>query len=229
MKTKTSGLNCFLKGLLCFFALGYDFLQGFIDKLIFGDAVADNFFDSPWFVLVTHWIFVIIVWTITAFLLIKWINKNSNQQLLQLKWNSSLTYLIPCAIIASVALAYLEQLIDPAMIPQIYREFLNFKADHGSMGIVVSVAQNVYYVVESCLVLLLIILMQLAGESWFKKRNIPWGAIGLLLTWGLGHLTHGGLATLWICMFALFAGVFYLLAKRHVVPSYIIILLIFII
>ncbi len=229
MKTKTNGLYYFLVAIICFFALGYDLLQMFIDKLLFTNAVAENFFNSPWYVLVVHWLCVVLVWITAIILISKWIKKRSGSDVLKLKQNKSLKYFIPAAIILSIGLTFFEQLFDPAVIPQIYREYSAFKASYGSLGIIVSIVQNIYYIVESALVVLLVVLFQLAGESWTKKEKIPWGSIGLLLTWGLGHLTHGGLTTVWVCLFAAIVGVFYLLSKRHVIPSYIMVLLIFII
>lgn len=226
---ETSGLTYFLNGLLVFLALAFDAIQGVIDTLIYGDLVAERFWDSPWYVLVTHWTFVIIIWGLTFYFMSRWIKRNGREHLIQVKWTKNIMKWALYAIIASVLLSLLEQLIEPTRLPQIYREYLSFKNAHGEMGFVVSLFQNVYYIFETLMVVLLVILMQLAGETWFKKQSIPWGSIGLAITWGIAHLTHGGIATLWISLFALLAGTFYVICKRHILPSYIFILLIFVI
>lgn len=229
MKIKSNGLQFFLLALLCFFALGYDLLQLYIDKLLFRSAVAENLFSSPWYVLVVHWLCVILVWLAFIFIMVKWIKNRPGSEIFRIKRNKSLVYFIPAAVVLSICLAFLEQLIDPAVMPQIYREYLAFKASYGSMGVIVSIVQNIYYITEAGLVVILVVLFQLAGEAWTKKEKIPWGSIGLLLTWGLGHLTHGGLTTVWVCIFAALVGVFYIISKKHIIPSYIMILLVFII
>lgn len=228
MKKQTSGLTYFLMALLVFLGLAFDAIQRLIDTLIYGDLVAERIWDSPWYVLVTHWSFVIVVWGITVFLMVRWIKKSGHVDIVKMKWSPSIMKLTICAIIAGVLLTLIEQIMDPITLPQIYSEYLSFKAQHGDMGLLVSLFQTIYYLFETAMVMTLIILMQLAGQAWFKKQSIPWGSIGLAITWGIAHLTHGGIATIWISLFALMAGAFYLLSKRHLIPSYIFVLLIFI-
>lgn len=226
---RTSGLTYFLMGLLVFLGLAFDMVQRFIDELIYGELVAQRFFDSPWFILVTHWSFVVLGWGVVITLMVKWIRKQPEAKQLNFKLQKSLLYLLPFAIVAGIVVAYLELLIEPAVLPQISREYLSFISKHGSYGNIVSIAQNIYYVVESGMIICLLALMQSAGERWFKYSKIPYCSIGLTLTWGIAHLTHGGIATIWICLVALLMGGFYVISNKNVWASYLFVLLIFVI
>ncbi len=221
-----------MNGLLIFLALAYDAIQRIFDELIFGDKMVASFFSNPWYIKVTHWGgFVILIWSLTVYLMYKWMMTDQDSIGINLKVNKNLKWLIPVAVMASFMMALLEQMMEPNILPQIYREYLSFVKVDESMAIVVSIFQNIYYMLETGLVILLIALMQKAGEKWFKMTRIPWGgSIGLTITWGgIAHLTHGGIATLWICLFAFLSGVFYLISKKSIWASYVFVLLIFVI
>lgn len=96
------------------------------------------------------------------------------------------------------------------------------------MGIWVALVQNIYYIVEAVLVVLLVALMQSAGEVWFKKPSLPYGGIGLMLTWGLGHLTHGLQSGLYITAFSLVFGWLFVKAGKQWWPSFLFIWLVFV-
>lgn len=224
---KTSGITYFLKGLLVFLALGFDAIQIMIDDLIYPKLKGIPFFDKPWYALVTHWGFVIVVWTLALIYFYKWIHRQSETTKMNLKMTRQSMWLIPVAIVCSVLLAVIDGMMFGSELPQILREYRLFVRDHGSMGHLVAVFQNVYYVIESGLVVMLLGLMQSAGEVWFKKENIPWGSIGLCLTWGIVHIVHGLPAAIWITFTAGLLGLFYVKSKKNVWASFIFILLMF--
>jgi len=225
-----SGLTYFLQGMTCFLFLIYDAIQHIIDQVIYGNLIKDlHFFDWPWYALITHWTFVIIVWGTCLYLMSRWVKKYKTLKILDFKLTSSAKYLIPIALVLGIVFAFIEYLMAPSILPQIYNEYLHFVEDHGSKALLVSIVQNIYYIFEAGLVVFLVAFMQNAGEKWFKSTKIPFGSIGLATTWGLAHLTHGGLATLWIITFAFAAGLFFQVTKKSIIISYILILSIFII
>lgn len=110
-------------------------------------------------------------------------------------------------------------MIFTVQLPQFYREYQLFFDNHGSMAIVVRFLKNIYYFVEAMIVVLLLALMQRAGELIFKVGNFPYGGIGLLLTWGMVHLTKGLVTGLWISGFCIVLGWLFLKVKKRFWPS----------
>ena len=97
-------------------------------------------------------------------------------------------------------------------------------------GLAKFVFQYLYYIVETCLVVLVIVFSQRAGELWFKNKLIPYGGIFVALTWGLVHtLTKGDLITGIIAAIGgLIFGVMYLLLGKDLRKAFPIICLAFI-
>lgn len=153
---------------------------------------------------------------IGAALLLLWLKKEKlSEKVISLRWNAEIIPLLIVAFVTSFLFALLDVWLNEESIPQIYREYQNFIVEHGSKGIWVALAQNIYYIVEAVLVVLLVALIQRAGEVWFKKPNLPYGGIGLMLTWGLGHLTHGLQSGLYITAFSLVFGWLFVKADIH--------------
>ncbi|WP_405169216.1 hypothetical protein [Paenibacillus sp. FSL H3-0286] len=229
-KGNISGIQYFLLGLLIFLMLGMDmFIMG-LDQWLWGDLFnIDDFFVSPWYVLVVHWSIVTLLWAVGAMMFLLWFRKRKLiGPVISLCWSSKVIPLLIVAFISSFLFAVLEFWINGESIPQIYREYENFKLEHGFMGIWVGLVQNIYYIVEAVLVVLLVALMQRAGEVWFKNPSLPYGGIGLMLTWGLGHLTHGLQSGLYITAFSLVFGWLFVKAGKQWWPSFLFIWLVFV-
>ncbi|GKX32280.1 hypothetical protein SH1V18_47600 [Vallitalea longa] len=225
------GMDYFSLGLLIFLALGMDIVVSFIDKLIWQDNIGmENFFSNQWYVLVVHWMIVIILWIIGGVLAYKWLKRRSNiNDIISFEIRKDLLPMISLAIVASILITVFEWIISSQPLPQFYREFSSFYRNHGEVAFIVWIFQNIYYLVESMLVVLLLALMQKVGELWFKNTVFPFGGIGLLLTWGLGHLSKGLASCIWICLFCLIFGWLFVKAKRRWWPSLIFLFLQFII
>jgi len=226
-KNKNMGKSYFLKGLLIFLALGYDGLQMVIDDLIFPGLKDISYFDRPWYALVTHWSFVILVWCLTIVFFYRWMSKQEGTTKINIRFDHDAIRLIPWAIASSLVLAVIGSMIFDSELPQIAREYRLFVRDHGSMGWLVALFQNLYYLVESALVVILLGLMQSAGEAWFKKTSIVWGSIGLCLTWGIFHLFHGLPSAIWITFTAALIGIFYVKSKKNVWACFCLVTLLF--
>ena len=153
--------------------------------------------------------------------------KNVVEEVISIKWNNNLVYLLIIAAVGSISLTIIESLIFSDSLPQFFREYQNFVQYHGTIGLIPWIFQNIYYVIESMLVVLLLALMQRAGEIWFKNDRFPYGGIGLLLTWGISHLIHGLISGLWICAFSLVFGWIFIKAKKCWWPSLLFVWLMF--
>lgn len=228
---KSLGLKFLFLGLLVFLTLGMDLFVIPIDRLLWGNQLKiDTFFSSPWYVLITHWSIVIILWIMGGFLIFKWLKKKDFlEEVISINWNKDLIYFIIIAIIAGILFNVVESIIFSTQLPQFFREYQRFYQVHGSMGLIVWLFQNIYYLIESMLVVLLLALMQRAGEIWFKNDRFPYGGMGLLITWGISHLMHGLISGLWICAFSISFGLLFIKAEKRWWPSLLFVWLMFII
>lgn len=109
-------------------------------------------------------------------------------------------------------------------------ELLYFLNTYGNKGLVIFLLQHLYYLFESILILLLIILGQQAGEFLFPQSpRIPWGGIFCALTWGMLHGLTKDWETAFFCI--ILSSLFYIsyqAADRRFLLSYLAVALIFI-
>lgn len=225
-----SALQFFLLGLLVFLVLGMDMFVMVLDQWLWGNLLKiDDFFASPWYVIITHWSIVILLWAVGAGLFFAWLRKKGAlKSVISVRWSSKGVPLLIVAVVMSFFFAVIESVMMDGNLPQIYNEYQSFARDYGSMGLFVALNQNIYYIVEAVLVVLLVALMQRAGEIWFKKPNLPYGGVGLMVTWGLSHLMHGLADGLYITAFALVFGWLFVKAGKHWWPSLLFVWLMFI-
>lgn len=104
-----------------------------------------------------------------------------------------------------------------------------FKPVEEYKGIVEFIFQNIYYLFEAGLILLTIAFGQKWGEMLLKKVNFPYGGLFLALTWGLIHILLQGTQTgvYAFCMSILY-GMVYILLRKNIRYSYLMIALVFI-
>lgn len=83
-----------------------------------------------------------------------------------------------------------------------------------------------YYLLESAIVTYLVALFQEFGETKIKK--VPWGAIGISLTWGLVHIFSKGIVDGIICLVIAFVlGLAYIACNKNMLFVYLLMLDIF--
>lgn len=227
---RQNGFTYSTAAMLCFAVLGFDGLAIALDYLIFGDVVREGFGSYTWVMKMMHSGMVIIVWSISIGLIGLWMKKkNVFKEIL----NTSLGKRQVLTVIAGIAISFifklLHQMIEPANIPQILDEYRHFENVFGNHALIISVFQNVYYIIEVALVVLLLALFQRAGELWFHTSKLPYGSVGLTFTWGLAHIFHGWESALWIMGFSLLVGLFFVLGKKNIWASYFMILCIFVV
>lgn len=104
-----------------------------------------------------------------------------------------------------------------------------FKPVQEYNGIVKFILQNIYYLFETALILLTIAFGQKFGDMIIKRENFPSGGIFLALTWGLVHiLTQNLLTGIYVFVMAILYGIVYLLLKKNIRYSYILVSIMFI-
>lgn len=169
---------------------------------------------------ICHWILTCITWGVIGFFIVRYAYKRYDFNLFESKEKIKAWQWITIAI--CVALVLVGSYID----------WNGFKVLHEfhSNGMPKFVFQYIYYFFETSLFMLIIVFGQKACEVWFKKQNIPYGAIIVALTWGLVHwVTKGSLLTGLLtaaCGFCF--GVVYLLLNRNIKFTYLILCIMFI-
>jgi hypothetical protein len=93
---------------------------------------------------------------------------------------------------------------------------------YGTQAWIVAIFQNLYYLVEYLLVVMMIAFFQRAGELWFKSSWFPWGGVGIALTWGMIHLVTNPQGALGVILWAVLLGIFFVLSKKSFIATWII-------
>lgn len=146
-------------------------------------------------------------------------------------WEHDATVL--AASLAAVALHLLNNVVmsvleTGSLAPQMLGEYALYVSTYGPPeGTAVYALQLLYYLVESLIVVGMIALYQRAGERDFDANYVPWGGIGLALTWGALHALMSG--SLEVLVLPLAMGVVYLVGKKHAVPVFLAVALVFVI
>jgi hypothetical protein len=229
---KLSGRNFFGLGLLCFLALAGDMFVSIFDQMLWGDLLSGSWSKDPWYVILTHWAMTLTIWGIAIAALSHHLHKHAElKNIICLEQPKQFAKKLAFAIGTLLLLTAFEHLIEGStisLVPQTIQELSKFVHTHGLFyGTILSLVQTIYYCFEAVLVLLLLACMQRAGELWFKSTTIPFGSLGLLITWGLGHCTKGLPTVLLLMAFTTVAGLLFVKNKKSVWVIYPFILFMF--
>lgn len=170
--------------------------------------------------MIIHWTITCFSWGIALYFILLYAKRKldfsiiSSDKTIEI-WRWAL--IVVCIIISTVISYISWEGFKPA------REFVN-------LGLIRFIFQYLYYFVEACMFTGIIIFGQLAFEKWFKNSNIPYGGIICALTWGVAHfVTKGDILTGIVSMFLGFVfGASYLLLKRDVVKTLLVLFLMFV-
>lgn len=106
--------------------------------------------------------------------------------------NYSRTRMAVVAVAASIPLGFLISNnfeIPSGYQPQVVRALHYSIAHFGDIvGVTTTVAQYVYYAFEGMLIVFLTDAFQALAEANALRQEVPWGGLGLALTWGLLHI-----------------------------------------
>jgi membrane protease YdiL (CAAX protease family) len=220
------GSRFLLYGLEIFGVIGFELLWGYvIEPFMYQRGVKDF---NTWQMIV-HWVVTCLAWGLGALLVVKECKKKSGLDIIDnLKRVAVIDKEDPIKIwqwvliVIGAVLCLISTWIDWNGSKVI--------AEFHSRGPILFPFQYIYYLFEVMLVLLIIIFGQMAFEKWFNNNKIPFGGILVALTWGLGHwLTKGSLfAGLYTAVGGFVFGSAYLLTKRNVKLSYILLCIMFI-
>jgi hypothetical protein len=107
-----SGLKYFSLALLCFGGLAFDMVAMIFDKIIYGNSVNEDFFKNSWYVLVTHWTIVVILWASLAIYMYNWLKRrNVLTEVFNFSFSRKMLIYILAAIVASLLMSLFESSI----------------------------------------------------------------------------------------------------------------------
>ena len=202
----------------------------FISRIIDGRSL-DQLGNWPihWYGAIAHWVITIIVWLIGVALITMWAKKKDIlKDLVDFKHSKKSLYLILIAFIVLIASAIIQASIDNRHIPQLVLEYNGFVKMYGDYAFIVTLFQVLYYFAEMMLVFIMIVMFQKFGELVFKNKYIPYGSIGLMLTWGMIHFLSHPEGALSITIWSLVPGLLYVYGEKRFIPVYVLLVLGFI-
>lgn len=164
-----------------------------------------------------HWVLTCILWGSMALFLIRLSKKKYAFDIMKLnEMPDSKGWLL--AVVVSVIAIIVTTFV-----------WGGFKPVQEYNGMVKSIFQNIYYLFEAALILLTIAFGQKFGETLLKRGSLPYGGIFLALTWGLIHILLQGTQTgVYAFFMSILYGTVYILLKKNIRYSYIMIAIIFI-
>jgi hypothetical protein len=222
-KTTNNPISYVIAGLIIFSLLGLEFPVFFLSRLVDGRDAAQVFsWPVNWYGAVFHWTITVLVWTVGAYLIFRWAKKKGIlSELVRFKFSQRdgvwLAFGVVFVILYELGLSRMAGVSNP----QIWREYRGFQNMYGPQAWITSLFQNLYYLVEYVLVVMMIAFFQRGGELGFKAAWGPWGGIGLALTWGTIHLVTNPQGAVWVMVWALLLGVFFVLSKKGFLPTWI--------
>lgn len=228
---KTNPVIYFMIALVFFAILGCEYLVFFIDRIIDGRSISDMYLWAiHWYGAVSHWIITIVLWGGASFVFYLYAKKKKHiHELINFKVDRVALLTLIVVIILVVADGAIEANTDNITFPQILSEYYGFKSMYGSSAWLVSIFQNVYYLFESIVVLIMVVCFQKAGELWFRKTYFPWASIGLAFTWGIIHFLSHPSGAMGVFIWSILPGFVYVISKKSFYPTFVILFLAFVI
>ncbi len=168
-----------------------------------------------------------IIWCTTVIISFKYINKNNIKEIYSLKVD---THSIILFFIFSCLLIIINLIVKNSTVPNFINEFSVLYYKYKEFGLITYIMRNLYYLLESMLITLIIIFSQEWGEKKFSNRKLPYGGIVLCLSWGLIHILTKGLMTgLYAAAISIILGISFVSYKKNIIFTFILVLIIFLI
>jgi hypothetical protein len=223
-KTMVKPIQYLLIALILFSLLGLEFPVFFLSRLVDGRPASQVFsWPAKWYGAIFHWTVTIILWAAGAWIIYAWAKRKGVQSdVLRVKINNRDVVLMAIGVAFVIVYELVYSRLTGLSIPQILREYLGFQRMYGSQAWIVALFQNLYYLMEFILVVLMVAFFQRAGELWTKLTWFPWGGIGLVLTWGMIHLVTNPQGALGVIVWSLILGIMFILSKKNFFSTWIV-------
>ncbi len=176
-----------------------------------------------WYGAVFHWMVIILIWAAGAII----IHRRARERgvlpaLIRLDVQRRDALMLGIGILVVITYEVVVTRMAGLAMPQIWREYQGFQSMYGQQAGIVAVFQNLYYLVEFVLVVMMIALFQRGAELRFRPIWFPWGGVGLALTWGTIHLVTNPQGAVWVITWGVVLGVFFVLSRRSFLTTWII-------
>lgn len=214
MADKKIGASDYLGlGLYAFAGFGLEVVLAMLLPLVFGVQGSEY----TLFHQCVHWVLTCILWGSMALFLIRFSGEKYSFDVMKLnKVPDSKGWLF--AIVVSVIAITATTIVWDGLKP--VQEY---------DGIVKFLFQNIYYLFEAALILLTIVFGQQFGDTLINRRGLPYGGFFLALTWGLIHiLLQGSQTGVYASLMSILYGLVYIMLKKNIRYSYILIAIVFI-
>lgn len=216
-KKEVTGWDFLSLALIAFGGLGMEVLYAyFLEPMIYGAGMGEWTTGQT----LSHWTLTCLTWGAFGWYVIRTAKKDCGFDLLEAgknvrAWQWAVIF---AAVLLTLGMSYASW--------DGFKVILEFQRN----GAPKFVFQYIYYLFETLLFSLIIILGQKAFETWFHRKNIPYGGILCGLTWGLAHIfTKGSIATgLGGLLLGFLMGSAYLLVNRDSRKAYLVLCLMFI-
>ena len=227
MQTKEkvkSGWGYVLLALLIFLLLGMDAFSGFVvGPILDGRSLSDpDMLFNNWYARAGVNLFSTILWVISVLLVVRWAKRRGVlSELLGSRFDSQALLFFGLGVIVLIVILR-SGAPNGSVWLRFVSEYHGFEQQYPGYGMGVTVMQHIYYIAESAMVVLSLAAWQRAGEVWTDKTAIPWGGVGLALTWGLAHGVWGLLPSLLL-------GVIFVGARKNALLTLVAVLTIFVV
>ncbi len=205
---KVSGIRYMLLAMAAFAGLGLEILLAFIIEPAIYGAPLNGWSDWQ---NIMHWVATCILWGAVSWYIVQFAKKTYRFDIFQKGSKVAVwQWLLLAVIVAgSLILSYFDW-----NGSKVLKEFY-------ANGPLKFVFQYIYYFFETILVLLILVFSQNAFETWFRRRNIPYGGIIAAATWGTAHFFTKDFSTGIITVLSGLAfGSVYLLVNRDIRKAY---------
>ena len=225
-----SGWRYILVAIIVFLLLAADLLSTLVGKMIDGRPLSDpSVWSINWYATVCTFLCSVIIWCVSGTLVVRWLRiRGALDRVLNVRMERRIVPFFLVVIIILAAISWWESSGSGAIFPSVLGEYRAFEHRYPGYGLTVTLFQHLYYILESVMVLLVIALFQRAGEFWTERGNVPWGGIGLTLTWGLAHLSSHPEGLLPVVLIALILGLGFVAVRKSVLPAFAIVYLVFV-
>ena len=205
-----------LLAVLTFLLLGADMASVVFAKILDGRSASDpRLWSTHWYASVGGFVCSIVIWSLWVSVIVAWSRKRSvlGSLISGQAGSRAFAVLLAGAVLLGV-IGFVEARTSGDRFPSIVGEYQGFVQLYAGHGLVVTVFQYLYYMLESAMVVALLALFQRALEKWTHHALVPWGGIALALSWGAAHLgTHPEGAVV-VMLVALVYGVAFVVAKK---------------
>jgi hypothetical protein len=206
-----------LIALILFGLLGLEFPVFILSRVVDGRTASQTFsWPVNWYGAVFHWTVTMLIWAAGAAGIYLWAKKKDVlPALVRFDLNQRNGLILTAGILLVIAYELVFSRLSGLTFPQVWREYRGFQTMYGRQAWIVSVFQNLYYLLEFVLVVMILAFFQRGGELWFKAAWFPWGGIGLALTWGTIHLVTNPQGAVGVIIGSVLLGIFFVLSGKN--------------